>query len=198
MKAVLADVPEHFLAWRKTTGADRYDEMWDGVLHMGPTPNRRHQDLEGAMEHWLRNHWTPRSGGKVYHQINVASIGGWTNNYRVPDLVLLTPDRFGIDHNEYFEGAPSVVVEIRSPNDETYEKLPFYALLGVPEVWVFDRDSRQPELHQLVGDEYRPLVPDADGWLSSALGVEFRAEAVGKLCMRLAGRHESQTILAEE
>ena len=198
MKAVLAEVPEHFLAWRKTTGADRYDEMWDGVLHMGPMPNRRHQDLEGALESWLRTHWTRQSGGKVYHQINVASIGGWTNNYRVPDLVLLLPDRFGIDHNEYFEGAPSAVVEIRSPNDETYEKLPFYAGIGVPEVWIFDRDSRQPELQHLVGSEYRPLAPDADSWLLSALGVEFRAEAVGKLCMRLAGWHESQTILAEE
>ena len=198
MKAVLADVPEHFLAWRKTTGADRYDEMWDGVLHMGPTPNRRHQEFEGDLLTWLRTHWTRQSGGKVYHQINVASIGGWTNNYRVPDLVLLTPDRFGIDHNEYFEGAPSVVVEIRSPNNETYEKLPFYARLGVPEVWVFDRESRQPELHQLVGDEYRPMVPDIDGWLSSALGVEFRAEGGGKLSMRLAGRHDSQTMLAEQ
>jgi Uma2 family endonuclease len=198
MKAVLAEVPEHFLAWRKTTGADRYDEMWDGVLHMGPMPNRRHQQLEFALQSWLHAHWAPQSGGKVYHQINLAAIGGWTSNYRVPDLVLLLPDRFGIDHNEYFEGAPSAVVEIRSPNDETYEKLPFYARLGVPEVWIFDRDSRQGELHQLVGDEYRLLAPDADGWLSSVLGVEFRAEAVGKLGMRLAGRHDSQAILAEE
>jgi hypothetical protein len=198
MKAVLVDVPDDLIARRRTTGADRWDEMWDGVLHMGPMPNRRHQVLEHALHVWLESHWAAESGGKVYHQINVASIGGWTNNYRVPDLVLLMPDRFGIDHNEYFEGAPSAVVEIRSPNDETYEKLPFYAQLGVPEVWVFDRDSRQPELHQLVGDKYRLLPPDADGWLSSALGVQFRPEGVGKLAMRLAGRHASQTILVEE
>ncbi len=198
MKAVMAEVPEHFLAWRKTTGADRTDEMWDGVLHMGPVPNRRHQEFEFALESWLRTHWSPKYRGKVYHQINVASIGGWRNNYRIPDLVLLLPDRFGIDHNEYFEGAPSAVVEIRSPGDETYEKLPFYAQLGVPEVWIFDRDSRQPELHQLAGDEYRPQPPDADGWLSSVLGVQFRAESAGKLSMRLADRHDSHAILAEE
>ena len=39
----------------------------------------------------------------------------WPNNYRIPDLVLLTPERFDIDCNEYFDGGPDAVVEIRSP-----------------------------------------------------------------------------------
>jgi Uma2 family endonuclease len=60
----------------------------------------------------------------------VAPPGGWPDNHRIPDLVLLTPARFAIDRNEYFEGAPDVVVEIRSPGDESYEKRDFYAALG--------------------------------------------------------------------
>jgi hypothetical protein len=44
----MARVPSDLLAWRKTTGADRFDEMWEGVLHMVAAPNREHQDLEGA------------------------------------------------------------------------------------------------------------------------------------------------------
>jgi Uma2 family endonuclease len=130
-------------------------------------------------------HWMPVSQGTVYHQINVASVGGWPNDYRIPDLVLLVPERFVIDRNEYFEGAPSAVVEIRSPRDETTDKLAFYAALGVPEVWVIDRDTKQPELYRLAVDRYEALVPGPDAWLASALGVEFRAPSTGRLQIRL-------------
>ena len=74
MKVVMAQAPEVLLAKRKNTGADQWDEMWKGVLHMPPAPNRTHQDLEGGLEMWLRHFWVPVSHGKVYHQINVASI----------------------------------------------------------------------------------------------------------------------------
>src|SRR5262245_5911463 len=77
MKAVMSEVPADILAWRKRTGADRWDEMWEGVLHMPPMPNREHQELEGAMETYLRLHWARPRKAKVYHNINVASPGGW-------------------------------------------------------------------------------------------------------------------------
>ncbi len=195
MKAVLVEVPVILSDWRKATGADRYDESWDGVLHMGPTPNRAHQDLEWALETWLRMHWSPPSGGRVYHQINVASVGGWPNNYRIPDLVLLLPDRFAIDRNEFFEGGPSAVVEIRSPGDESLEKLPFYAAIGVPEVWIIDRDTREPRLHILTPSGYQNPAADSTGWLSSSLGVELRRSPDDKLLIRLAADHGSQGAL---
>ncbi len=197
MKAVLVQVPDHLLAQRKLTGADQWDEMWDGVLHMGPSPNRTHQELEGVLETWFRLHWAPTCGGKVYHQINLARDRNWTSNYRIPDLVLLTPDRFDIDHDEYFEGAPSAVVEIRSPGDESYEKLPFYAQLGVPEVWIFDRDTRSPELHQLTAAQYETQTPDGDGWFTSRLGVQFRGHSRGVLWMRLIGTPGDPSVLAD-
>jgi Uma2 family endonuclease len=179
MKVVMAQAPQSLLEQRRRTGCDRWDEMWDGVLHMPPMPNRDHQDLEGALETWLRQFWVPQSQGKVYHQINLASVGGWPDkDYRIPDLVLLTPDRFDIDKNEYFEGAPAVVVEIRSPGDETYEKFEFYAELGVPEVWVVDRDSREPEVHRLSQGRYAKEEQNGDGWLNSPItGVRMLAEA---------------------
>jgi len=45
MKAVIPEVPQHFLEQRARTGLDRWDEMWEGVLHVPPAPNREHQDL---------------------------------------------------------------------------------------------------------------------------------------------------------
>ncbi len=189
MRAVMCAVVPDVLAWRKETGADRYDEMWEGVLHMPPMPNRDHQDLEGAAEAWLRRYWAPLYRARVFHQINLAAIGGWPKrDYRIPDLVLLKPDRFRIDHNEYFEGAPNVVVEIHSPDDESYEKLSFYARLGVPEVWIIDRDTRVPEVYLLRRGRYRKQKVGARGWIRSPeTGVELRAGKSGKLAIRLAG-----------
>jgi Uma2 family endonuclease len=194
----MPDIPQHILDWRKKIGADRWDEMWEGVLHMPPSPNREHQDFEGALESWLRSYWSRPRAGKVYHQINVASVGGWPNDYRIPDLVLLTPDRFHIDHSEYFEGAPAVVVEIHSPGDEAYEKLPFCARLGVPEVWIIERDSKTPELFVLHGSDYQMQSADEDGWLESGVtGVRLRA-ANGKLAVEMSGKPETSRLLPEE
>src|SRR5437762_2716554 len=94
MRAVMPEVESAILAWRRRTGADRWDEMWEGVLHMPPMPNRSHQDLELALGAWLRNHWAIPRGNRVYPPINLALPGRWPEDYRIPDLVLLTPERF--------------------------------------------------------------------------------------------------------
>jgi Uma2 family endonuclease len=39
-----------------------------------------------------------------------------------------------------------LVIEIHSPDDETYKKLPWYAKQGVREVVVINRDTRKVEL----------------------------------------------------
>lgn len=184
----MPSVPPGLLAWRKKTGADRWDEMWEGVLHMAPSPNREQQDLEGTIETYLRTHWAPAHGARVHHQINVAAVGGWPRDYRIPDIVLVTPSRFGIDHNEYFEGGPDVVVEIRSAGDESYEKLEFYARIGVAEVWIIDRDSRACEIHILKAGRYELQSPVNGGWLlSAATEIELNPGANGKLVMRIGG-----------
>ena len=199
MKAVMPVALPGVLAWRKSIGADQWDEMWEGVLHMPPAPNREHQDLEGALEFYLRSRWAPQRGAKVYHQINLAPIGGWDKNYRIPDLLLLLPQRFAIDRNEYFEGAPDVVVEIHSPGDEAYEKLPFYAQLGVPEVWIIHRDTKVPEIHLLRRGRYKKQPDRADGWLRSpGTGIELRVGQPGKLAVRLAGDEASRQDLPAE
>jgi Uma2 family endonuclease len=198
MKAVMATVLPEILDWRKRTGADRYDEMWDGVLHMPPMPNRMHQDFEFALEAYLRQVWAPPRDAKVYHQINVASVGGWPNDYRVPDLVLLLPERFAIDRNEYFEGAPSAVVEIHSPGDETYEKLPFYAGLGVPEAWVIHRDTKEPEVYVLRGKRYRRQRVSRGWQRGPTTGIELAGAGPGKLAVRLAGDDSTRRDLPDQ
>jgi Uma2 family endonuclease len=67
------------------------------------------------------------------------------------------------------------VIEIRSPEDETYAKLPFLAKLGVREVIVIERDSKRVEVFALTGSAYLAQSSDtAGGVTSAALQVRFR------------------------
>ena len=190
MRAVIADFPPHWLAERKRTGAHRFDEFWDGVLHVPPPRNRNHSELVLDLTAHLDQHWAKPTGGDVLHGVNVttpADAANWLHNFRIADVVLRDRGRLHLDHNDFVVGPPLVVVMVRSPRDETYEKFPFYAALGVPEVWVFDRDTRTPELDALApGPAYQPITADADGWLvSPAAGVAFRHAGGAKVAVRV-------------
>jgi len=223
MKAVMPTVLPEVVALRKRTGADRWDEMWEGVLHMPPAPNPDHQDFEWSLEAYLRTRWAPERKAKVYHNVNVAPPGGWPDDYRIPDLVILLPASGAVRKDTYFEGPPDVVVEIRSPGDESLEKLPFYASLGVPEVWIIDRDTKDPTIHTLVDGRYAPDAADETSggephWIQSAVtGLDLRradpppgdgdaseessgklSEGAGRLSIRLAGDESTREDLPSD
>jgi Uma2 family endonuclease len=199
VKAVIPEVSDYMLQERKRSGADRWDEMWKGVLHMTAAPSKRHTRLQVQMHNWLGEYWARPRGNQVDLLVNVASVGGWPHDYRIPDLVLLTPDRFSIDHEDYYEGAPTVVVEIRSPGDETWDKLAFYANLGVPEVWVVDRDTRVPQVFELAEGAYEELPAGAEGWVSSPItGVWLRAESDGMIAMQMGDDPATRRSLPED
>jgi len=198
MRAVIPVVDPHLLAQRKRSGVDQYDEMWEGELHMPPCPDYVHQSFEGDLSTYLRNHWGYPKKAQVVQQMNLAHEGAgadWQSDYRIPDFLLVTADRMNINKGSHFEGAPNAVVEIHSPGDEAYEKLPFYRDLAVPEVWIIHRDSKQAEIYVLHGGEYDSVDSDADGWLRSpAANVEMKPTGTGKLAIRVAG---NPTTLAE-
>jgi Uma2 family endonuclease len=188
MKVVIPSAPPSILEERKRTGAHRWDEMWEGVWHLMPSPDCEHQDLERDLLIYLQIRWAKPRRAQVHHQINLAPPGGWPENFRIPDLVLVSARRFAINRKAYFEGAPDVAVEIHSPGDETYEKLPFYAELGAPEVWIIHRDTKVPEIYLLRKGRYRKQKPTASGWVKSpATGVELRVGKPGKLAVRMNG-----------
>ncbi|MBL8897333.1 MAG: Uma2 family endonuclease [Planctomycetes bacterium] len=188
MRAVMCDVPQELLDQRRKIGADRWDEVWDGVLHMVPSPNSAHQELVGDLYYWLRSQWTPRSVGRVAMGLNVARGTNWRQSYRVPDLSLMLPGGKARDRGEYIEGGPDVLIEVRSPGDETYQKIPFYSEIGVRELWVVDRDTQAVEVHMLEGEAPRLAPANAEGWISSAAtGLELRC-AAGRVEMRWASQ----------
>ena len=81
----------------------------------------------------------------------------------------------------------------------SYEKLEFYAQLGVPEVWIINRDSKNPEIYTLQAGHYIQQAADANGWvLSTVTGIELRIGSPGKLAMRLAGDESTREDLPED
>ncbi|HUE87819.1 MAG TPA: Uma2 family endonuclease [Vicinamibacterales bacterium] len=102
----------------------------------------------------------------------------------ISDEELARRKAWGLDrHDEMWEGAedgvrhggPDAVIEIRSPHDETDEKLPFYAAIGTREVIVIDRDTKQPEIFCLAGSQYVAQQADREGWLhAGTMQIRFR------------------------
>lgn len=68
---------------------------------------------------------------------------GVDDDYKVPDQVYARREFWS---ERGVEGNASLVVEILSPQDETYEKLDWYAGVGVGEVLVIDPATRRVEL----------------------------------------------------
>jgi Putative restriction endonuclease len=165
-----------------------------------PVPNREQQALVLGLVLYLKTHWGRPLGAKVHLEINLASPGGWPDkDYRIPDLLLVTPRRFAIDCNEYFDGAPDVVVEIHSPGDEAYEKLPFDAKVAVSEVWIIHRDTKQPEIYLLKSGRYRKQRVNGSGWVKSpGTGIELRVGKPGKLAVRMKGDEVTRQELPED
>jgi Uma2 family endonuclease len=75
---------------------------------------------------------------------------GQPDDYRVPDQGY----HHGFDPGLVYFPTAAVVVEIVSPDDETFEKLPFYAAHGVEEVIVVEPEERKVKVLGLVDGNY--------------------------------------------
>src|SRR5262249_45364844 len=161
------DVTDEELAYRRSTGIDRWDEVWDGVWHMTPPPSFEHQRIVDTLIRHLAPLFETSERGILVSGIGVSpDAEGWAN-YRVPDLTFVGKGREpSLCEDGVRTTGPDAVIEIRSPGDDTYEKLPFYAEIDTREVVIVDRDTKRPELHRLTDGQLGPLQPDptAGSW----------------------------------
>jgi Uma2 family endonuclease len=159
MRALLLEPDPKWLEERRRLGHDRFDEVWDGVLHVVPSPNAEHQIFEGDLEAVLRP-LALAQGFKIVHNLDLLDRDEGENNYRQPDIAIVSPNdiiRRGID------GHAELVIEIRSPNDESYEKLPFYEKCKIPEYWIVHPETRAFEVFVLRRGTYVAAKPSDDG-----------------------------------
>ncbi|MEA2299377.1 MAG: hypothetical protein QOF77_2313 [Solirubrobacteraceae bacterium] len=140
---------EALLARRRRAGVDRLDEVWQGVRHMVPGPSFEHAHVAQQLGELLGP--VARAAGLVptMHEFN---LGESEHDFRVPDGGLHRRGAAGT-----WLATAALVVEIRSPDDETWGKLPFYAAHQVDEVLIIDITDRNVAWLALRGGEYQPV-----------------------------------------
>jgi Uma2 family endonuclease len=167
MKVVMLEAPQAMLDERRRLGLDVRDEMWDGELHVVPPPGGPHQRFSTkfvAVVLPLAEH-----RGLVAHM--ETGLFSANDNYRIPDQLYCREEHIS---DRGAEGA-DLVVEVRSPGDETYEKIDFYARLGVQEMLIFHPLERRVEVLRAVGARLLPVQSGPDGELASeVLGIRMR------------------------
>lgn len=168
MRVLMLEPPPDLLEDRRRKGLDRWDEVWDGVVHMVPPPSLWHQQFERKLEGVLE----ALAGRLGLACVHGAGLYRGDQNYRVPDLMVFRPEH-GSERG--VEGHAEVVFELLSPHDESREKLPFYESLGASEVFLLDPRTRAVELFVLRSGRLVGKLPEGAGtFRSEVLGLELR------------------------
>ncbi len=179
----MVEVPEALLEERRRTGADCWDELWEGELHMAPPPSGLHQRLGSKLFVVLLP--LAEARGLVGSYETGLYRPGTDRDYRVPDHVYARPE---LATERGVDGPAEVVVELASPGDETYAKLGFYADLGVGEVLVVHPEERRVELFVFRGRSAVLVQGDDAGAVrSDALGATFASAPGPRLFVRWEG-----------
>jgi len=152
MVAMICDplLEEQLIARRQETGADRYDEVWEGMYVMTPMPNNEHQDLVGQLTTILEVVVGWQALGRVFPGVNVSDRkADWQSNFRCPDIAVFLNDTRAENCDTFWYGGPDFAVEVISPSDRSREKLTFYAAINTRELLLIDRDPWGLELYRL-------------------------------------------------
>lgn len=145
-----ASLPEirGLLAHRRQTGIDRRDEVWEGVLHLVPATNLNHARIAAQLQRLL-----DEPAGKAGLEILMQefNLGDSIDDYRIPDGGMFAPETSGV-----WIHTARMVIEIVSPGDESWEKLPYFAKRCVAEVLIVDPGKRRVDWLILREDHYEP------------------------------------------
>lgn len=144
---VLGEPPAEVAAWlrrRKELGQDLFDEVWDGEYHVAPAAHSRHGDLDDQVAALLR----PRARRVGLWPSGPVNVGE-PRDFRVPDRAY-----FRTREQAVYRLTAAIVVEVVSPNDETYAKFDFYHRCGIEELLVIDPLRRAVEWYRRGADGF--------------------------------------------
>ena len=152
MVALIQDplLEEELIAKRRETGADRYDEVWEGVYVMSPLANDEHQDIATGLSWAFYPVIQSSKLGQVRCGSNVSDRkDDWTKNYRCPDVAVFLKESAAELCGAFWYGGPDFAVEIDSPNDKSKQEFDFYAKVNTQELLIIDRDPWSLKLFRL-------------------------------------------------
>ena len=134
-----------WIARRRASGQDLYDEVWRGEYHMAPATHGWHSQLQNELARVLG----PRARRAGLIDSGPVNIGD-PEDFRVPDAAL--HDTRDLDA-VWFDTA-AMTIEIVSPGDESWLKFDHYAAHDVDEVLIADPRSRELHLFVLTDGRY--------------------------------------------
>jgi len=140
---------EALLERRRQAGVDRLDEVWEGVRHMVPGPSFEHARISQQIAELLG---PPARAAGLLAAMSEFNLGESEHDFRVPDGGLHRPGAAGV-----WLATAAVIVEILSPGDESWQKLPFYAEHHVDELLLVDPGQRTVTWLALRDGEYKPV-----------------------------------------
>ncbi len=125
---------EEFLERRRALGQDGHDEVWEGIYHVAPMAHAWHGYLDRVLAVLLDPY--ARAVGLV--GTSAFNLGDNKDDFRVPDRGFhrSLPALIWVP-------TAAIVVEVISPDDETWAKFDFYARHQVDEICVADPVARQ-------------------------------------------------------
>ncbi len=186
-------------------------ELIQGQVHIMSSPVciDQHSDPDSLVQGWLFIYAAHTPGVK-------STTNGTTklspDDVPQPDASLrLTPECGGqarIDSDGYLRGAPELVVEIAasSASIDVRKKRETYRLAGVCEYVVWRTRDAAIDWWVLEEDEYRPLLPDADGlhhsrvfpglWLDGAALIAQDSGRVLAACLQGVASEEHAAFAA--
>lgn len=159
-------VLEELIERRRKLGLDRHDEVWEGEYHMSPAAHSWHAFVQATLLELLG----PLARAQGFVAITDFNLGDHRHDFRVPDLGVHAslPDAVWVP-------TALLVVEVLSPDDESWQKLGFYAARGVREVLLADPKERTVTwlARNAAGDGYDEVTR------SEVLGVEVAEVVAG-------------------
>ncbi len=109
------DLEQRLRTQRAATGADRYDEVWDGAYMMVPMPNDEHQNVVTRLSAIFQQLIDWPGLGEVRAGVNVSDRReDWQHNYRVPDVAVFLAGGHAENCDAFWYGGPDFVVEVVS------------------------------------------------------------------------------------
>ena len=132
------------IARRRASGLDMYDEVWEGDYHMAPMARGSHAYLQAQVLGLL----TQLARAEGFMAVGPFNLGQ-PDDFRIPDGGV-----FRDQTDVVWYDTAAVVIEIESSDDETWEKLDFYARHGVDEMLVVSGLRRTVTCLTLDGERY--------------------------------------------
>jgi len=147
----------------KTSDDKRY-ELLDGELIILPAPSIAHQHVAVKLATRLDTFVEDKNLGVVYSAPTDVVLS--ETHVVQPDLMFISSERAGIVTSANIQGAPDLIVEIRSDStaerDET-RKRQLYAEYGVREYWLVDPETRTITVLLLGADGYAERATYTEG-----------------------------------